>query len=162
MRGLVSPFSTSRHFRNPGVVPRSARMVLAPFGTIMVVEDDDALRDAALEALLQAGFAPFGARSIRGALGLLKTLPGRCLIVLDLTLADGAGESVLEGLALIERSASRYCVLVASADERAHEMLRQPFVVGLLKKPYTAKELVAAVTEYAGGMSHDSDSRRTG
>jgi DNA-binding NtrC family response regulator len=139
-------------------------MVLAPFGTVLVVDDDDALRDAAVEALLQAGVAPFGARSIRGALGLLRSLPGRCLIVLDLTLADGAGEEVLEGLSMIEKSASRYSVLVASANERAEETLRLPFVIGVLKKPYTAAGLVNAVKEYGSGLSRDpgDTGRRTG
>lgn len=139
-------------------------MVLAPFGTVLLVEDDDALRDALLEALLQAGYAPFGARSIRGALGLLKSLPGRCLIILDLSLADGAGEQVIEGLSMIERSASRYSVLVASADPRAAETLKLPFVAGVLHKPYTAEQLIDAVKEHGSGMSRDpaDENRRTG
>lgn len=134
-------------------------MVLAPYGTVLVVEDDDALRDGAVEVLLTAGYAAFGARSIRGALGLLNGLPGRCLIILDLALADGDGRSVLEGLSLIERSATRFSVIVASADPQIEETQKMPFVVSVLKKPYTRSDLLEVVSEYASGFG---DNRRAG
>lgn len=137
-------------------------MVLAPFGTVLVVEDDDALRDGAVEVLLHAGYAAFGARSIRGALGLLKTLPGRCLILLDLALVDGDGREVVEGLSLIERSAARFSVIIASADEHVEETRKMPYVVDVMKKPYSRADLLAVVNEYASGLSRDyaSDGRK--
>jgi CheY-like chemotaxis protein len=123
--------------------------VLQPFWTVLVVEDDDATRDAAAEALSMGQFAVFTARSVNGACNLLRSFPGRCLVLLDLHLNDGNGQQVLDCLGTMPDSARRFPVIVVSADADAEEYRRYPFVIDVLRKPIDATELLQRVVEHA-------------
>lgn len=116
---------------------------------MLIVEDDDVLRDAAAEALSHAGFAAFTARTVADAVSLVRSFPGRCLIVLDLQLSDGNGRDVLEMLPKIARAATRFPVLVASGDPDAKHLEKFPYVVGVLQKPFRIETLVRNVIEAA-------------
>lgn len=123
--------------------------MLGPIWTVLIVEDDDDLRDAAAEALNRAGFAAFTARSVKGATNLVRSFPGRCLIVLDLTLTDGDGREVLEILPQVNGAATRFPVLVASGAEDAKDLAKFPYVVGVIQKPFELSSLLTAIFEQA-------------
>lgn len=123
--------------------------MLSPIWTVLIVEDDDELRDSAAAALQRAGFAAFTAATVSAAIHLVRSFPGRCLIVLDLSLGDGNGRELLETLPSIRRAATRFPVLVASGEPDAKELERFPYVVGVLQKPFGLKTLVSNVIEQA-------------
>lgn len=116
---------------------------------MLIVEDDDALRDSAADALMRAGFAAFTARSVKGAINLVRSFPGRCLIVLDLTLTDGDGRELLDALNSVSRAATRFPVLIASAAPDAKDLEKFPYVVGVLQKPFELSRLLSTVIEQA-------------
>lgn len=120
-----------------------------PIWTVLFVEDDLAVRDAAAEALTREGFGVFTARTVSGACHLLASIPGRCVVVLDLGLQDGDGRRVLDYLIETRASPMRNPVIVASADPNAADLRRFPYVVDVVQKPYLSRELIASVLDHA-------------
>lgn len=123
--------------------------VLRDYWTVLLVEDDDAIRESLAEALSFAGIGVFTARSVAGAKNVLRTFPGRALVVLDLDLPDGRGEDVLEFLRDVPSATSRFPVVVASGAEHAGTLAKAPFVIDVVRKPVVAAELARRIYEQA-------------
>ncbi|MFL5320344.1 MAG: two-component system response regulator [Myxococcaceae bacterium] len=123
--------------------------MLQPFWTVLVIEDDDATREATAEALSLAQFAVFTARSLNGACNLLRSFPGRCLVLLDLHLNGEDGREVLDFLGTLPDSARRFPVIVVSADSDVESLRRYPFVIDVVAKPVEATALLRRVIEHA-------------
>jgi two-component system, cell cycle sensor histidine kinase and response regulator CckA len=120
--------------------------------TVLVVDDDDAVRDVAVRALSRAGYRVIAARSGSAALDLLARQDDRAtLLVVTDVLMPG-----MSGLELADRVGREYPeVRLAfmsgfSTDELARSGLVSP-LRSLLNKPFTLPELVGFV-EHAFAM----------
>jgi len=113
---------------------------------VLVVEDDPDIADAILDILQDAGRPAEYARDGAEALQKLEELERPCLILLDLMMPR------MDGLEFLRRLRERtdsddFPVLVISA----HGTLTPadyPGLLGVLQKPFDAKQLLEAVQEH--------------
>jgi CheY-like chemotaxis protein len=105
--------------------------------SILVVEDDDDVRDAVEELLVARGYRIQVARDGREALAILASTPID-LMVLDLTLPDMSGEELLERKDADPALASIPVVIASGADPI-------DLALPVLAKPYEASSLLAMV-----------------
>jgi two-component system, chemotaxis family, chemotaxis protein CheY len=114
-------------------------------GSILLVEDDRAIRESFLEALEDEGYTAVGAIDGVDALDRLhKDGPLPELIVLDLMMPRMNGIELLQELAG-EEGWSKIPVLVVTADASARRKAEALGVAGFLKKPVRLNQLFAAV-----------------
>ena len=112
--------------------------------TVLVVEDDDAIRDVLEAALADEGYAVRAVRQGQAALEALRDSPPD-VVLLDLMLPvlDGWGfleERVRLGLALDTR------VIVLSASRRAAALERERLAVwAVVAKPFELDDLLTTV-----------------
>lgn len=121
--------------------------VSAPGGqTILLVEDDDAVRLAAVRILGEHGYLVVQASSAAEASRLLSVHgPKIDLLLTDMVLGEGSGAQVA---AEVERHAPRARHLFMSGYMDADMSAERTFQMGpLLPKPFTPGELVRAVRE---------------
>jgi len=113
---------------------------------VLVVDDDEPVRELAQEYLERAGMAVHGASGGAEALELLrKEAPEIDVVILDLRMPGLDGIQVLEQ---IRRDHADLPVVLASGHSRAESAERagQLAPAGYLEKPYTPEELVEAVS----------------
>ncbi len=110
--------------------------------TVLVVEDDDAVREVVAFHLRRAGFA---VREASDAAQALAAVPDASLVVLDWMLPDASGLTVLKGLR--DSPASEVPVLMLTARAREAERVEglESGADDYLTKPFSAAELVARV-----------------
>ncbi len=114
--------------------------------TVLVVEDDDAIRQSLVDLLVAEGYSTYAASNGKDALALLEDIPKPCLILLDLMMPimDGWEFSKLKEKNTI---LAPIPIVVVSA---------YPTQVGLqgsvahIKKPIHVNTLLAVVREYCG------------
>ena len=111
---------------------------------ILLVEDDDDLRETVRDALEDAAFAVDAVADGEQALTYLRSHPAPQLIVLDLMMPRVSGWDVLRALET-ELASHRYTVLVVTA---AHEAAGE-LAVPVLRKPFRLAELVAIASQAA-------------
>ena len=129
----------------PGAEPRTAATVVAN-GTILLVEDEDAVRRIAHRTLERNGFTVLGAASAEEALTIADTLPSLDLLVSDVVLPQMDGRRLAERIVL-RHPESR--VLFTSGYIDDTELRRRAAEEGwsFLPKPYTTKELIEEVRQ---------------
>jgi two-component system chemotaxis response regulator CheY len=116
--------------------------------SVLVVEDDDAIRDVLEAALVDEGYAVRAVRHGKAALDVLRASPPD-VVLLDLMLPvlDGWGfleERLRLGLALDTR------VIVLSASRRAAALERERLVVwAVVAKPFELDDLLATIDRAA-------------
>lgn len=120
--------------------------------TVLVVDDERDVLEQISDLLTLEGFAVLSATNGARALDVLKALPGRCLVLLDLDMPVMTGKEFLLNLAELRMSASRFPVIVVSGTPDAPETARMPSVMAVLKKPYTKEALIAAVREHVAPL----------
>ena len=116
--------------------------------TVLVVDDDAAARERVTDLLTVAGFSVSRATNGARALEVLKTLPGRALVLLDLDMPVMTGQEFLIELLALPKATTRFPVLVVSGVPTAAEALKMPGVLGVLPKPFTGEQLIASVREF--------------
>jgi DNA-binding response OmpR family regulator len=119
------------------------RAVAGDAGSILVVEDDAALRMVCRVALELEGFSVREAEGVEAA----RTLAGAQrpdLVFLDVTLGAGSCDALLD-----ELRDDEIPVVVVSGDERLSAYRSR--ASGVLAKPFAPVELVAAARQYALG-----------
>lgn len=124
-------------------VPRGSR-------TVLVVDDEELVREMAKRSLEHLGFTVLVADSGLAAIELLKKEPeGVSLVILDLSLPGMSGEEVLPELRKIH---SRMKVMVSSGygETEAMRVFRGQRVAGFIQKPYTSSQLADAVMSIIG------------
>jgi PAS domain S-box-containing protein len=140
------------------LLPASARTVrhavtvhatepVAGTGTILVVDDEEAVRSVAKGALERYGYTVLTAEHGREALDIYRGLShGVDLVILDVTMPKMSGQETLLNLLAIHAEAR---ILLSSGFSQ--EEAAQPYgdfgAVGFLQKPYTAAALAARVAE---------------
>ncbi len=110
--------------------------------TVLVVEDDDGVREVVAHHLQKAGFAVAEAATAAEA---WRAAPGASLMVLDRMLPDESGLALLRRLR--ESAAGRLPVLMLTARAREAERVEglESGADDYLTKPFSAAELVARV-----------------
>jgi PAS domain S-box-containing protein len=114
---------------------------------ILIVDDDDDVRDTVAELLGEKGFRVCTASSGRNALELARSeLPS--LILLDMMMPDMDGWAFVAELRKNPELAS-LPVIVFSAHDSTAEIAAALEVAGFLKKPFELSELIATVERSA-------------
>ena len=117
---------------------------------VLVVEDDETIRDTVVEFLDDEGYPAVGAihgRDALAKLAALKTLPR--LILLDLMMPVMDGRSFREQQ-LKEPTLAPIPVIVLSALVDSSNQAGQMNVAGHLKKPFSLEYLLALIHEHCG------------
>ncbi len=111
---------------------------------VLVIDDDDDVRDALVLLLESAGYAATGASNGDEALAMLRTGPEPCLILLDLWMPVKTGWGFrMEQVR--EPRLARIPTVVLSADEARRDMQG---VAATLPKPLDFPELFAVVAAH--------------
>jgi len=126
--------------------PAGMPAVAGQVRTVLVVDDDDAVRDVAVRALARAGFRVMAATGGETALALLAKPDdqGSLLVLSDLVMPGMSGAQLAGEVARLHPSARVAFMSGFSTDELARSGLGSPMRT-LLNKPFTLPELVAFV-----------------
>jgi CheY-like chemotaxis protein len=116
--------------------------------TVLVVDDDDAIRTLISRVLKRAAYEVAVAANGAEALTHLRTHPFTT-VVLDLMMPVMSGFEVLEYLRTHDDAGTPAVVVVSAAGERDLESIQSPLVRAVLRKPFDLTELLKAV-EKAG------------
>jgi CheY-like chemotaxis protein len=127
---------------------------IEPCGWILVVDDDDELRQVVTEILEDYGHTVREARNGREALDLLRastTAQGTpCVILLDLMMPVMDGVEFRQEQ-LLDQALASVPTVIFSADRRAALKARAVGAVATLEKPVHLHELMRVVTEHCRG-----------
>jgi CheY-like chemotaxis protein len=116
---------------------------------VLIVDDDEDIRDAIRQALEDEGYEVADAANGREALELLQTGPIPALILLDLMMPVMTGEQFL--LEQRQRPAlAQIPVVVLSANDRIKEKAELFHAAGYLRKPVTLDVLLGVARQFAG------------
>jgi CheY-like chemotaxis protein len=108
--------------------------------TVLVVEDDEDIRDLFVTILSQGGYHVIAAENGRAALDELKKLKGApCLVLLDMMMPVMNGPEFVEALDHCHKLASLPVVIVsahtdASAKGHVRKVVKKPVAPDLLKQ----------------------------
>ena len=112
---------------------------------ILVVDDNDDIRDTVREMLSEEGYSVITAANGQEALNILRAGRQRvCLILLDLMMPVLDGWRFRE-IQQADASIASIPVVVVTASGRAENLTGQ---VALMKKPISVDDLLAAVSAY--------------
>jgi len=114
-------------------------------GTILVVDDEEVVRETAKKALARHGFDVLVANSGVEAIDILKRHPGDIsLVVLDLSMPGMSGQEALPELRKIRPGIK---VVISSGYNEAETMtlFKGHSVAGFIQKPYTSRRLAEKV-----------------
>ena len=126
--------------------------------SVLVIDDDDAVRAAMVSALETAGYVVIHAADGETGLAALADHPGVKLMIADVTLVGMTGRQVVERARSIHPDLA--VVYVSSFTEPAEVEEITARGAGFLAKPFTARELVAKLQGTLRGDAHDPPNRR--
>ena len=112
--------------------------------SVLVVDDDDAIRTLITRVLLRANFDVAQAGNGSEALAKLRTRPFRT-VVLDLMMPVMSGFELVDYLRDHDDAGAPCIVIVSAAGERDLQAITSPLVKSVLRKPFDLPELLAAV-----------------
>jgi two-component system cell cycle sensor histidine kinase/response regulator CckA len=116
-------------------------------GTILLVEDEDAVRAFAQRALGMRGYTVLAAESGRAALDLINEHDGHIdLVVSDVVMPEMDGPTLMKALRK-DRPDIKIIFMSGYADEAFKKSLSEDENFSFLQKPFTLKELAAKVKE---------------
>jgi CheY-like chemotaxis protein len=121
--------------------------VAPPRGLIMVIEDDESIRAALGQALIEEGYLVLTAENGRQGLDLLRSGPLPGLILLDLMMPVMDGRAFLQVRAG-EPKLADIPVVVITADTRATHESNTLDAQAILAKPLSLQTLLETVSTY--------------
>jgi two-component system cell cycle sensor histidine kinase/response regulator CckA len=131
--------------------PAAAAADLTGTGTVLLVEDEEAVRAFAARALASRGYTVLEAASGVDALAVIDEHGGKVdLIVSDVVMPEMDGPTLLKELRR-RRSEVKVIFVSGYAEEAFRKNLPEGEKFTFLPKPFTLKELVAAVKEAMTG-----------
>ena len=129
--------------------------------TVLFVEDEEMLRNAAAKILRKRGFLVIEAADGSAAIDALRdTLRDIDVMLLDLTIPRADSHDVAEEAHKI-RPAIKIIITSAYSQEAGSHFLKLPQVVAYIRKPFQADELVRLLCEIVLGSPAERDSRKT-
>jgi nitrogen-specific signal transduction histidine kinase/CheY-like chemotaxis protein len=158
--GTVFTVSLPRHLGDsvPEASPVGSGKARGGSETILVAEDEDAVREFVMRVLAGAGYRVFSAPHGKGAIATAVDLPKLDLLITDVVMPGMSGIELATNLA-----ASRPGLPVIYASGYADEGVLDPAIVhdGLpyLRKPFTADELTNAVRDILDRRAPKPDDR---
>jgi CheY-like chemotaxis protein len=120
---------------------------MMPQRRVLVVEDDDTIRESLVDFLGDNGYPAVGAVHGRDALNKLRTEPPPCLIVLDLMMPVMDGQTFRERQ-LQDPVLSEIPTVVMSAHRDVEHLAEEISAAGYLKKPLKLDELLRLVQRH--------------
>jgi CheY-like chemotaxis protein len=108
---------------------------------VLVVEDDDDIREVVASALENEGFQVYQAETGARALELLKFIPHPSLILADLMMPVMSGWDLINALSKDDRLATLPVIVISAAEQN------EPTGYRRIKKPFDLDELVKIVDE---------------
>jgi hemerythrin-like metal-binding protein/PAS domain S-box-containing protein len=129
-------------------------------GTVLVVDDEEALRAMAGSALCRLGFKVLEAQDGQEAIEVFETNREQiCLILMDLTMPRMDGEEAFRAL---RRAGARVPIILSSgfSPEEALQRFTGKGLAGFLQKPYRFQTLVDTVREALGEHCGEGEPRR--
>jgi two-component system, chemotaxis family, chemotaxis protein CheY len=113
--------------------------------TILVVEDDEDLREATAMLIRDEGYTVCEAENGRAALEQLATMPDDpCLVLLDLMMPVMSGQELLQAMQRTQRLAGMPVVVLSAGGQAADVPEARLF----LRKPFPPDRLLAVVREF--------------
>ena len=126
---------------------------------VLIVDDDEPIRESLQDALHDAGYAIVKVGDGEDALDVLRASPYQAVVLLDLMMPGMNGRSVLHILENDPVLANRHAWIVMSADHEAlariPEALRERLALTVVKKPFDIDELLARVAQRAERLPED-------
>ncbi|MEO5952372.1 MAG: response regulator [Chloroflexia bacterium] len=110
-------------------------------GCILVVEDDDLLRDVVVQTLEEEDYCILSAKDGAEAINMLQ-LVRYCVILLDFNLPGIGASGVVDWM---RETGSRVPVVLMTGDAHAQEIAVQLGVAGCLEKPFGLDQLLSMV-----------------
>jgi CheY-like chemotaxis protein len=117
--------------------------------TVLVIDDDDGVRDAILDVLAAEGVKASGVSTAAEAFTYLETQPLPRLILLDLVLPDMTGGEVRNRL-LADTRLAEIPVIVMSASSAMSSDVSVRALAGKLRKPFELDALLGLVQRFGG------------
>jgi two-component system response regulator MprA len=114
---------------------------------LLLVEDDDDVRDAIAASLRDVGYQVAEAENGRVALHWLRNNADPCLILLDLWMPGMSGLELHKEMSLDPRLAALRLVVVSAAGD-AKDRAEEIGAIGYLRKPLDLDDLLEAVGRY--------------
>ena len=115
-------------------------------GTILIVEDEDAVRLFGARALRNKGYKVIEARSGEGALDVLRGEPNVDVLVSDVVM-PGMDGATLARLVRMERPSIRVILMSGYAEDVAPGIVAGEDGIHFLPKPFSLKQLAGKVKE---------------
>ena len=113
--------------------------------TVLVVEDDEAIREAVVEVLRDDGYRVNTAKNGADAIEVLDRAPPPCVVLVDLMMPVMTGWELVTRMRSREALASVPVVVTSAASDRS-----PPGVDRVLQKPISLNALLSAVNEFCG------------
>jgi len=114
-------------------------------GRVLVVDDEQAVRDATIQMLQSIGYRSFQAHGGKAACELLRRYDGEIdVVLLDLAMPDMDGVQTLRELKRI-RPDIAVILLTAYAEDEFRSRFEPNDLTGFISKPFTREELMVAV-----------------
>jgi two-component system cell cycle sensor histidine kinase/response regulator CckA len=132
-------------------VAATVKRDLTGAGTVLIVDDEEIVRNTARHTLLRYGYQSVSAQDGEAALKAYKDCPGKvALVLLDLTMPVMSGEETLRQLQRIDPKVK---VLLTSGynEVEAVQRFAGKGLAGFIQKPYTAAALAGKVKEVLAG-----------
>jgi CheY-like chemotaxis protein len=115
---------------------------------VLVVEDDDELRETLVDFLYEEGYASCSAPNGEEALAFLETAPRPCLVLLDQSMPGMTGEELLRVMrAAPDLAAVPVCVV--TGDPR----LAPDGAAAVIKKPIDVSNLLNVLNRHCRGRA---------
>lgn len=111
---------------------------------ILLVEDNDPLREAGQEILAALGYRVLTATNGRAALALYQATPNVALVITDLVMPEMGGRALLEALHRLAPTA-KVLVVTGHTTEESTEALRAMGFLDVVRKPFDAETLAQTV-----------------
>lgn len=126
--------------------PAPAASAATAQGTLLVVDDEEGVRDMIARMLEQLGYNAVVAASGQAALALLEAgIPDLCGVILDLTMPGMGGEAVSQAIQAI-RPGTPIILMSGYSAEEATRQYQGPGLRDFLQKPFRREELAVALT----------------
>jgi CheY-like chemotaxis protein len=122
--------------------------------TVLIVEDDEVIRDVLQQLLQYQGYETLTANHGRDALQKLEELHQPALLLMDLMMPVMNGWELLSALRKDARW-QRLPVIILSAGGEAQQLLNDPYV-RFLKKPLRMNSLLQLVKTFCGEVATGS------
>jgi PAS domain S-box-containing protein len=140
------PVAASRILAHPTPPARAPERWRAS-GTLLVIDDEEGVRDLARDTLERAGFRVYCARDGREALEIFERHVDEIrLVLLDRTMPTTSGEETFEGIRRL-RPRARVILVSGYSRRRASERFRGKGLDGFLEKPFLPATLLERVRE---------------